>query len=243
MTDTTDLGRADARSPASGGAFYRLVWKWHFLASLYVLPFMAMLAITGALYLYKPQIERWLYSDISTVEAQDTPLTLDAQRAAVETTLDPKRIRSITQGTEPTAATKFEIDDAQGTRAYAWVNPYTGEITGTLVRDTMAMRLVQKVHGELLLGDIGTKFVELAAHWAIVMFITGAVLWWPRGRSKLIVTPKGTAGHGGGRRIFSRGFWRPSLLCQSFSRACLGRMSGAAACPRCARQRARKACR
>jgi uncharacterized iron-regulated membrane protein len=36
------------------------------------------------------------------------------------------------------------------------------------------------MHGELLLGDNGSDIVELAASWAIVMFITGISLWWPR---------------------------------------------------------------
>ena len=61
MTDAT--APAPTESYTTGGAFYRLVWKWHFLASLYVLPFMAMLAVTGGVYLYKPQIENWLYAD------------------------------------------------------------------------------------------------------------------------------------------------------------------------------------
>lgn len=46
MTDATASAPTTSRK-TTGGAFYRLVWKWHFLASLYVLPFMAMLAITG----------------------------------------------------------------------------------------------------------------------------------------------------------------------------------------------------
>jgi len=36
MTDATVSAQAGVKT--TGGAFYRLVWKWHFLASLYVLP-------------------------------------------------------------------------------------------------------------------------------------------------------------------------------------------------------------
>jgi len=31
--------------------FYRAVWRWHFYAGLFVLPFIAWLALTGAVYL------------------------------------------------------------------------------------------------------------------------------------------------------------------------------------------------
>ncbi|MEM1303162.1 MAG: PepSY domain-containing protein, partial [Pseudomonadota bacterium] len=175
MTDATHVAAAPVRT--TSGAFYRLVWKWHFLASLYVLPFMAMLAITGGLYLYKPPFENWYYADYKTVAVGADTVPLEDQAAA----LDAKRIRGITVFDDPTAATKIEFDAADGTRSYGWVDPYTGDVTGTVARDTMPMRLLQKFHGELLLGDFGTKFVELSAHWAIVMFITGVFLWWPRG--------------------------------------------------------------
>jgi uncharacterized iron-regulated membrane protein len=44
------------------------------------------------------------------------------------------------------------------------------------------MHTVRKVHGELLLGSVGTKIVELVASWMVVLIITGLYLFWPRGR-------------------------------------------------------------
>lgn len=90
-------------------------------------------------------------------------------------------------------------------RSYAWVDPCTTEVLGSVARDQMAMQVLRKFHGELLLGDVGTKFVELAAHWSIVMFITGAYLWWPRGRrspANAVSLPKGTG----------RSWWRETHL-------------------------------
>lgn len=40
-------------------ALYRTLWRWHFYAGLFVLPFILILSLTGAAYLFKPQIERW----------------------------------------------------------------------------------------------------------------------------------------------------------------------------------------
>ncbi|MEM7644593.1 MAG: PepSY domain-containing protein [Pseudomonadota bacterium] len=166
------------------------------MASLYVLPFMVLLGLTGGLYLYKPQIERWLYADLLVVEGQAERLPLEAQLAAFEAEATPSRIREIQVSGDPAASVRIEYDDADRIRSFGYVDPYTGEVLGTMAQDGMFMRQVQKLHGELLLGDVGTKVVELAAHWAVVMFITGAVLWWPRksgigARRKLIVTPEG----------------------------------------------------
>jgi uncharacterized iron-regulated membrane protein len=54
----------------SGSALYAAVWRWHFYAGLFVVPFAVLLAITGGVYLFKPQIEARLYANLYNV-AQD----------------------------------------------------------------------------------------------------------------------------------------------------------------------------
>lgn len=174
-----------AQARLSGGAFYRLVWKWHFLAALYVLPFMLILSLSGGLYLYKPQIESWLYADRTHVEVTGPALSYAQQIDALTDAHGMKRLRMVTVHDDPTRSTKIEYNNGDNIRSVAWVNPYTGEVLASVPRDKLFMRMVKKFHGELLGGKIGTKFVELAAHWAIVMMITGVVLWWPRGKRSL----------------------------------------------------------
>ena len=43
-----------------GRRLYRAVWRWHFYAGIFCIPFVVWLACTGSIYLFKPQIERWL---------------------------------------------------------------------------------------------------------------------------------------------------------------------------------------
>lgn len=208
MTDAT----APAQPYVTGGALYRLVWKWHFLASLYVLPFMAMLALTGGVYLYKNQIENLLYADQIYVAEGEARLPTETLVAAVKAEYGITRLRTITQYDDPEKSTKIEFNDGDKIRSYAWVNPYTGQTLGVIERDKSAMRLLKKFHGELLLGKTGTKFVELAAHWAIVMFITGAYLWWPRGKrtvAQAVTPPKGGPSKG-------RSWWRETHMYMGF---------------------------
>ena len=47
MTDTPPNGLSAA---------YRAVWRWHFYAGLFVLPVLMLMALTGALYLFKAEI-------------------------------------------------------------------------------------------------------------------------------------------------------------------------------------------
>jgi hypothetical protein len=51
---------ASTGSYRSGGLDHRSVWRWHFYAGLFCIPFVLWLAITGTIFLFKPQIERYL---------------------------------------------------------------------------------------------------------------------------------------------------------------------------------------
>lgn len=181
MTETT-VSAPVRTETTRGGAFYRLVWKWHFLASLYVLPFMMILSITGGIYLFKPQIEAFIYSERLNVEVTGERMSLEAQQAAALAAVPGSSIKGISTEETDGRSTVFDVQDPQRERYYVWVNPYTTEVLASQTRSSTLMRMMKKFHGELLLGKFGTKFVELAAHWAIVMMITGIVLWWPRGK-------------------------------------------------------------
>ncbi len=203
---TSEPQAADAaQAPVQGGAFYRLVWKWHFLASLYILPFMLILSITGGIYLYKPQIEEALYADRLNVTVGAQAMPYETQLAAVKAAAGVTRVRGILVSDDPTRATRIEFNDRNKVRSYAWVNPYTAEVLAITPRDQMLMEMLKKFHGELLLGKTGTKFVELAAHWAIVMLITGVYMWWPRGNRTLADATRLPKGRG-------RSWWRQTHL-------------------------------
>ena len=208
MTETTHSS-GQPRAYASGGLLYRLVWKWHFLASLFVLPFLLMLSLTGGAYLYKTQIEGWLYADALNVTPAGATQPVEDQIAAVQAQAGITRLRGVTSYDDPMRSTRIEFDDANKVRSYAWVNPYSADVLKVTARDQMAMQVLRKFHGELLLGSFGTKFVEAAAHWAIVMFATGIFLWWPRGQRSLASAMRLPKGRG-------RSWWRETHLFTGF---------------------------
>src|SRR6478735_3494099 len=53
---------ATATGRLSSDAFYRAVWRWHFYAGLLCLPFLISLSATGALYLFKDEINGSLFA-------------------------------------------------------------------------------------------------------------------------------------------------------------------------------------
>ena len=58
----------DCTAPARAAPpFYNLALRWHFYAGFFVIPFMILLSITGIIYLFKPQLDTWMYADLMQV--------------------------------------------------------------------------------------------------------------------------------------------------------------------------------
>ncbi|WP_153099515.1 PepSY-associated TM helix domain-containing protein [Paraburkholderia hayleyella] len=180
MTTTTAQRAASPVSAASAG--YRTLWRWHFYAGLFVMPFLLILAITGTLYCFQPQIEPLLYPHRLIVEAQAQPqLSRDVLLAKARTAM-PANAVAVTAPIEtaPNRSVEFVFRLADGAKQSVYVNPYSGEVLGTLSVENRFMQVDRMLHRKLLLGKPGELLMELAACWTLVMLGTGIALWWPR---------------------------------------------------------------
>jgi uncharacterized iron-regulated membrane protein len=157
---------------------YRLIWRWHFYAGLFCLPFVLWLATTGLIYLFKPQLEPLLerrYAHVTTAAAQPA----SAQVAAALRAVPGSVLNAYVLPTSPEAATRVLV--GHGSELIrVFVNPATLQVLGVVRENSRFMRVIFYLHGELLLGSRGSMVVELAASWTILMLITGLYLWWPR---------------------------------------------------------------
>lgn len=174
-------------------ALYRTIWRWHFYAGLFVIPFVVVLSITGGIYLFKPQIDAWeeaAFRNLPTTTVVSPVAQVEAALAAHSgARFDTYRV--------PLAkdhAALVHIAERSGTMRDVFVSP-AGTVVGDLVAEDRISATVARIHGSLLLGRVGDWLVELAASWAIVMILTGLYLWWPRGSGLAgVVWPRARAG-------------------------------------------------
>lgn len=166
---------------AHEGAFYRMIWRWHFYAGLFVMPFIVVLSLSGALYLFKPQVERWeerAWQGLPTSDAVSANAQLDAALAAFPgARFDHYRLP---ERVGDAAMIHLGLSDGKSMRD-VFVSPQ-GRVIGSINPESRIIAWDRRIHGQLLLGTRGSWIVELAASWAIVMIVTGLYLWWPRGR-------------------------------------------------------------
>ncbi len=162
----------------SGGRLYSAVWRWHFYAGLFVLPFVLLLSVSGSIYLFKPQIDRWeerAYRDFGT-EAAVSP---DRQVAAAMDANPGARFNHYRLPENSGDSAMVQIGLADGSRREVFVSP-RGEVLGSFDPEARISATVARIHGTLLLGTAGDWLIELAASWTIVMILTGLYMWWPR---------------------------------------------------------------
>ena len=63
----------------STGLDHRTVWRWHFYAGLFCIPFVLWLAITGTIFLFHPQIQQWLDRPFDHLSTAGPEATVNAQ--------------------------------------------------------------------------------------------------------------------------------------------------------------------
>lgn len=161
-------------------SLYRAVWRWHFYAGLLVVPAIVILALTGAVYLFKPQIDRW--EERTWRDLPAARLDPGAQVDAALVAFPGARFHSYRLPQTPGDAALIHVGLPDGrSMRDVFVSP-AGEVVGSLDPDRRISAIVHDIHGSLLIGRPGSWIVELAASWAIVMIATGLYLWWPRGR-------------------------------------------------------------
>ncbi|WP_156678574.1 PepSY-associated TM helix domain-containing protein [Sphingomonas profundi] len=179
---------------------YNAIWRWHFYAGLFCVPFVLWLACTGSIYLFRPQIEALIdrpYAHLATI---GPPATAAAQAAAAVRAVPGSVLHRYQLPDAADDAVQVVVGrTARETRVY--VHPHSLAILKTVGEDDRLMRVVFRLHGQLLMGDPGSYVVELAASWAIVMILSGLFLWWPRnGGLGGVLYPRLRAG--------GRTFWR-----------------------------------
>ena len=163
-------------------SFYNLAWRWHFYAGLFVAPFMILLALTGIIYLFKPQLDPLLYDHLLNVTPGHHRLSADEQLLRVQATYPQGQISQYLPPVNPQRSGQFVMLNA-GRELNVFINPYNGEVLGEQDAKLNLQAIARALHGELMIGTLGDRLVELAAGWGVVLVVSGLYLWWPRGQS------------------------------------------------------------
>ncbi|SAI20112.1 sulfite reductase [Bordetella ansorpii] len=184
-TQTLESAPARAR-PTAGSPLLALITRLHFYIGLFVGPFILVAAATGTLFVLTPQIESWLYADqlrtASTGQAQ--PLARQVEAAQARIGAGP-RLFAVRPAPRPGTTTRVMfsqpgLGDSESRALF--VDPVTLAVKGDMIvygtSGSLPFRTtLDYLHRNLMLGELGRNYSELAASWMWIASLGGLVLW------------------------------------------------------------------
>lgn len=170
---------------------YFAVWRWHFYAGLYVIPFLLMLAVTGFFMMILTTIAPE-YGDRIVIPVEGAALPLADQQAAAMAAVP--GATGMAEYIAPYSATNpalFNVQAGEEAVIFA-LNPYTAEVLRQTPDGGTWNAWLEKIHGTLLIGDLGDRLIEIAASLGLLLVATGLYLVWPReaGGLRAMVIPR-----------------------------------------------------
>ena len=165
--------------PGASNKFYFAAWRWHFYAGLYVIPFFALLAVTGMTMLWIAFIDGRDGERISVVPL-DAPLAVSAQAEAAVASIPGGTLKQYVAPRAADLAAIFRVD-LEDAATMVVVDPYRATVLEHFPRRSGWYDFADSLHSSIMLGVTGDRMLEIAASLGMVLIATGLYMWWPRG--------------------------------------------------------------
>ncbi len=193
-------------------SFVRRLHTW---IGVLIGPFLLIAALTGTAYVWTPQLEALVYRSVLTTTHTGTPLPLAQQIEAAHRHLgDARAPVAVRPAPAPGLTTRVMFSDpslGEGERRAVLIDPASGAVLGehTVYGSSGALPLrigASKLHRQLLAGETGRLYSELAASWLWLAALGG--LWvWTRPRLQRPAAPRAGAPRPLRHRHAQLGLW------------------------------------
>lgn len=111
-------------------AFYRMIGRWHFYAGLFCLPFVTVVAMSGSVYLFKPQIDAFFDRPYNHMRLSAPTRSLDDQVETALAAVPRARLKGLELRNDPSDAARVHVVDALGQEQRVLIRPDTLEVLG-----------------------------------------------------------------------------------------------------------------
>lgn len=219
MTDTALPSQHRSQNKTvttSDSGFRAFMTRLHFYVGLFVGPFILIAAITGTLYVLTPQLEDYLYRDQLRTTSLGTLQPLSQQVKAARAAIgDRPKFFAVRPSIGPGWTTRVMFSEpglGESESRAIFIDPVTLAIKGDLTvygtSGVLPLRAtLDYLHRNLMLGNLGRYYSELAASWLWIAALGGLLMWWwKRAISRPAAQKENT--HRATRRLHSQiGIW------------------------------------
>lgn len=202
MTDAINGVAGPKAAAQAGGAsdLYRAVWRWHFYAGLLILPFLITMAISGAIYLFRDEVDTWVHADFLQVTPAEEQRLAPSEIIAAALAAQPGTAVKYTDPPTDDLSTEITVKPETGGSMAVYVDQYSGKVLEVRPDRSTFAWTVRYLHSFRFFGATPRMVIEIVAGWAILLVLTGLYLWWPRGQKGGVMSVRGTPA----RRVFWR---------------------------------------
>jgi uncharacterized iron-regulated membrane protein len=181
---------------------WRSLFRIHFYAGMFAMPFILLMALSGLVILYTQPIQQLTQGDLRAVSAGSSAISYDVLTQTVETEFPGQAVTALTVPADSSHSVMFAIDDGSAAGMQVFVDPHTGKILGSDKPGSGIVGLANRLHGYLnnnsvqvslpsiaALFDsgavmrryvVGDLILEMLGVWTLVLVMSGLFLWWPR---------------------------------------------------------------
>lgn len=159
----------------------KLIKSLHLWFSIPAGVIIMLMCLTGAIMVFQEEILQLCYPERYTVRdysRQPLPLDVIIEKANASLANDTITAIQVFNGKENTYVATL----ASGQRAHAYIDPYTGEITGYYNYRAGFFHQTMRLHRWLMFSDMATGRIitGVSTIFFAIILITGIVRWWPR---------------------------------------------------------------
>lgn len=184
--------------PKKKNSFKKIVSKLHLWLGLTVGFFVLIISITGALYVFKDEIQNVLRKDYIHHNEQNI-----SQKKILPLKILEQKVEAQTNEKYPIHWAEIPLDKTKSYKFFyyernpnawnyfdefviyktAYVNPFTGKVLALEDEKNGFFNIIKFIHWSFLLkSDWGTYIVGIPVLIFLIMLISGIILWWPKNK-------------------------------------------------------------
>jgi uncharacterized iron-regulated membrane protein len=174
---------------------YALFWRWHFITGFFAVPFLIVIALSGAAIVFRDELHPVIYPRLDLVEpSPGSGVPLDTQLSALRAAFPNDRVTSLTvypAGSGRSTVAMLHLHSTHGdffnpwSMGWAYVSPANGKVLSSLSASQDILEFLTTLHKSFFLMLPGELIVDLATSWGVISLLAGVYLWWPRRKEKI----------------------------------------------------------
>lgn len=149
----------------------------HRILGIIIGVFIVVIGLTGSILVFDKEVNPVLHLYTHQVIPQGERISLQQVASSINQQYPNSQLDWLTVPAQASEPYHVLIKSLDKSKADIYINPYSGKILGSYLRDRPWMKIVSQLHTHLLAGKFGAFVVGLCGLLLLILSVTGLILW------------------------------------------------------------------